>query len=77
MQQFKQSSALPIKGSELNHFSALDHQFNVSGSGADEERDYLRNAEWTMLEKARYFAFIDLNCKKMEGKPHGKLWPLY
>lgn len=34
-------------------------------------------SEWTLIENARYAAFIENNCEKMEGQPHGKLWGLY
>ena len=34
-------------------------------------------SEWTLIENARYTAFIENNCEKMERQPHGKLWGLY
>lgn len=77
MQPFKQNSEVPVDKSGSNASSALDHPFVVSRSVPILHRDYLRNAEWTLIENARYLAFIELNSKKMEGRPHAKLWPLY
>jgi hypothetical protein len=37
----------------------------------------MRFAEWSIIEKSKYIAFIDLNSKKMEGREHKSLWKFY
>lgn len=77
MHSSTQNSSLAARESESQVINGLGHPFALSRSGPVGERDYLKNAEWTLAERSKYFAFIELNSKKMEGRPHRKLWPLY
>lgn len=51
--------------------------FSISRDDLDQFGEFKKNADWATLQNARYVAFIEANLKKMEGKPHGKLWGVY
>lgn len=51
--------------------------FKLSRPSSEEVETYEKSGQWSASENAKYAAFIEANARKMEGKPHGKLWALY
>ena len=51
--------------------------FKLTRGDSDKTESHETTGQWSCAENAKYAAFIEANARKMEGKPHGKLWALY
>ena len=63
-----------------NLFSAsqeVDGPFLLSRERPSNFKCDMKNADWTIIEIARYVDFIQQNTNKMEGKAHKQLWSVY
>jgi hypothetical protein len=54
-----------------------DGPFLLSRERPSDFKCYMRNADWTIIEIARYVDFIQQNANKLEGKAHKQLWSVY
>lgn len=68
---------LEDKQNQFSNFNKFDGPFLINGGGAMDLDMFKRKSEWSMIQNAKYLAFIDINYKKMESMPHAKLWELY
>ena len=51
--------------------------FKLTRGDSNKTESHETTGQWSCAENAKYAAFIEANARKMEGKPHGKLWALY
>lgn len=41
------------------------------------ENKNTKSYEWSPVENAKYAAFIEKNCSRIEGRPHNQLWSIH
>lgn len=70
-------TGVKLEGEELNSKADYKKQkgpFLLTRETPEKTNVYLSSGKWTLIENAKYAAFIEENIDKMEGKLHGKLW---
>ena len=60
---------------KINNF--YKGSFLIQKGPSSSGKYYPKISEWTLLENAKYVAFIEQNYERMNSKPHTKLWTLY
>lgn len=77
MLSFKPVMLPPVNENLFSAFQEVDGPFLLSRERPSDFKCFMKNADWTIIEIARYVDFIQKNINKMEGKAHKQLWSVY
>ena len=77
MSAITQRTVQELSESQQSAFRGMTGPFRLTRDSVIQPGKYMKNAEWSMIEKAKYIAFLQVNYKKMDGREHKNLWALY